>query len=637
MAYFDEWPHVNLYRENDDWALNLVRDTAEHLKDFIKINTIKYADPVEWNITSQYEANTVVIDAVTGDAYLSTSPVPSGVALSTTDYWTPIFNYSRAISILRQQIAAADEGIYHTASAPRKAGDLVWVAGLLYEVTVPMIAGDSYVEGSNCSKVTIEEIIKKNHDAIIEAITTESNAREAADNALSDRLDNVEGTLSGRPFINVKEYGAKGDGVTDDFQAFWDAVNAAKPGTTILIPYGEYFLSQNPDGGTRRVTWKADAGTTFKGPGIGDPGNGDGKFGCTDISNPWITVSGTDEKVDITNVVSPRGGGVYANASEMIADESEPLTITGTLTNGSAVIKNITSTEAIEIGYGVIPSPAISGFADGSSVSNTMRVISKDAHSIVVGMDRGGGVGAFSPTNFTGTSGTYTFKIRKRIWQGIRFEGLNTGKTDNRDAWSWVYNSVVNLHKQPAFQAELDFNIWDTASEVSRCLALTGIGTGHSSVIALEINRGGSCNWSYGIQIGQANVGLDIGAGQPIYVRTAWQNNIAGEVQPISYGIMFDNISTNLMARPLIAGKQIENGAQGIVLQRFTDSAPTGDMIVCKGSDGGDFFSVKANGYTVVQGLQILEEAKTGANLAPTKYLTITDGNGGHYKLLLAD
>ena len=61
---------------------------------------------------------------------------------------------------LREQIASANEGVSKTATANRKVGDLVWLNGLLYKVTHNMIAGDQYVENSNCVKVTVEEQMK---------------------------------------------------------------------------------------------------------------------------------------------------------------------------------------------------------------------------------------------------------------------------------------------------------------------------------------------------------------------------------------------------------------------------------------------------------------------------------------------
>ena len=662
MAFFNEFPNTRTYNKDLGWLIHVVGQLQIEVQTFIENNTINIPDQITWDITKQYTRNTLVID-YDGTAYLSKQPVPVGIAITNTDYWMPIFNYDDSINTLRDNIAA-NERNNTTATAERHTGELVWLGNSLYKVTADMPAGTAYLVGTNVELYTIEDYLlflkgaiaaeaqareladttlQGNIDAEVVArqgadntlqgnIDAEVLARQGADNALQENID----AIKNRPYINVKDFGAVGDGTTDDYPAFLDALEHTSEGSTIIVPYGNYYLSQNP-GATKNVNWKADNGTTFCGPGIGTPDNGHGTFGCTDLSNPWIKVSGEDNKADITNVITPLGGGVYAHASELVADNTPELVITGTLTNGSSVITNVSDTSGIFPAYGIIPDPAIEGFPAGTSVGTTMRVISTTEHSITMGIDRGDGVGSFTPTVFTGPTGTYTFKIRKRIWQGIRFEGLNTGTHENRDAWSWVYNSVVNLHRQPAFQMELDFNIWDTAPEMSRCLALTGIGTGQSNVIALEINRGGSCNWSYGIQIGQSEVGLDIGADQPIYIRSLWKNNIAGTVQPIAYGIRFDNIESNLLARPLFAGRQIENGAQGIILQRATDVSPLGEMITCRDANGGTFFSVNANGFTSVQGLQILAEAQTASDLTATKYLTVTDGTNHVYKLMLAE
>lgn len=52
---------------------------------------------------------------------------------------------------------------------------------------------------------------------------------------------------SGRPWIDVRAYGAKGDGVTDDTAAVQAAINAAKTGNAagvVFFPVGIYVLSQ---------------------------------------------------------------------------------------------------------------------------------------------------------------------------------------------------------------------------------------------------------------------------------------------------------------------------------------------------------------------------------------------------------
>ena len=44
--------------------------------------------------------------------------------------------------------------------------------------------------------------------------------------------------------VDVRDYGALGDGVTDDSAAF-DAANSAASGRTILVPTGTYYLNDD--------------------------------------------------------------------------------------------------------------------------------------------------------------------------------------------------------------------------------------------------------------------------------------------------------------------------------------------------------------------------------------------------------
>ena len=284
FPWWKRYPNVNDEILNLDWVIYTVKHLGEEVANFINLNTIKYADPILWDITHQYEANTIVVDPQTGDAYISVQAVPYGVSLSNTSYWTKIYNYADAINTLEEQIAAANEQLATTASAARAAGDLVWLNGLLYRVTAPMIAGDSYVEGSNCVKTTIEEELKlyvsiidskigdldslntsdkssvvnainevlgdisavvniigdldtlntTDHSSIVAAInevnnnigdlsTLNTTDKSSAVAALNEVLAAVNAiTIENRLF--VEDYGAVGDGVTDDTQAFIDAI-----------------------------------------------------------------------------------------------------------------------------------------------------------------------------------------------------------------------------------------------------------------------------------------------------------------------------------------------------------------------------------------------------------------------------
>lgn len=188
MGLFNKYPYTDFHELNLDWVLARIRENEIKIDNFINLNTIKYSNPIGWNITSQYEANTVVIDQQTGNAYISTKAVPSGVSISNIEYWTQIFNYANELEKLRRQIAH-DEENNTTATEPRAVGDLVFVRGVLYRIIAPMIAGDSYVVGSNCEKTTIEEYINAEIDK-------ESSVREGADLIITQALNNEVQTRS---------------------------------------------------------------------------------------------------------------------------------------------------------------------------------------------------------------------------------------------------------------------------------------------------------------------------------------------------------------------------------------------------------------------------------------------------------
>ena len=77
MSFF-EFPYTRTYSSDLGWIIRQLQWVTKE----VQFKTIKYADPLAWDITRQYEQNTVVIDQNTGIAYLSTQPVPTGVSSS---------------------------------------------------------------------------------------------------------------------------------------------------------------------------------------------------------------------------------------------------------------------------------------------------------------------------------------------------------------------------------------------------------------------------------------------------------------------------------------------------------------------------------------------------------------------------
>ena len=182
-------PYTNFHDLNLDWIIETLNDFNTKLTNFVSLAAIKYADPIQWDITSQYEANTVVVDS-NGNAYLSVKPVPSGVSLDRVEFWTKIGNFDELWADVKRAITPNDEGHSPTATAARAVNDLVWVNGTLVRVTRAMVAGDAYVPGSNCVSSSTNEVLHYLIEALNEGLSAEQTARENADTQLQTAIDN---------------------------------------------------------------------------------------------------------------------------------------------------------------------------------------------------------------------------------------------------------------------------------------------------------------------------------------------------------------------------------------------------------------------------------------------------------------
>ena len=159
FPWFIRYPYQNDEMLNLDWLLADVKANVEKMDTFINLNTIKYADPILWNITTQYEANTVVVDPVTGTAYISVKPVPSGIGLNNTDYWTVIFTMD--IMSANKNITLRDDANNPLATFESEVGDWILSQGNLYVVIRQIDIGEAYVVDYNIERRTVEDFIKE--------------------------------------------------------------------------------------------------------------------------------------------------------------------------------------------------------------------------------------------------------------------------------------------------------------------------------------------------------------------------------------------------------------------------------------------------------------------------------------------
>lgn len=259
---FNMYPYTDFHELNLDWLLRQIMEINATLKNFIVMNTIKYADPFQWNITTQYESNTIVMEPNTGVAYISVQPVPSGVSISNTDFWTPVFDLSLLFSSYSDNLTFNNEAENVTSAHSYAVGSwLIW-KNQLYLVTTAITAGDGLNPGGNIELKSVEELvdtISSSLDNVINDISTIQGDITTIQGDVTTLQNDVGGLLNDVPALqndvnaintgisnfkiaNVRDYGAVGNNIADDTQAFIDALASGKG--IVFVPKGAYKITQ---------------------------------------------------------------------------------------------------------------------------------------------------------------------------------------------------------------------------------------------------------------------------------------------------------------------------------------------------------------------------------------------------------
>lgn len=195
--FFNQYPYLNLNDLNLDYILKAIGEMKYEVTNFVSINAIKYADPIQWSITSQYEKNTIVIDPVTGTAYISVAPVPAGVALTRPEYWTVVFDLGSFVTRAAQNFTSRWESeTTATATFPSNTGEwLVW-GDVLYKALTNITAGDTYVVNGNIEHFTIEDLYNAYLNTIAQILALVGNLVDLNTSDTSSIVNAINSVLS---------------------------------------------------------------------------------------------------------------------------------------------------------------------------------------------------------------------------------------------------------------------------------------------------------------------------------------------------------------------------------------------------------------------------------------------------------
>lgn len=195
MGVFEQFPYANMHEMNLDWLLKKMKELDQAMETFKATESLKFADPIIWDITTQYEKSTIVLDP-TGNAYLSLQAVPAGVQLNNEEYWLEIFNFTDYTRTANQNLTVNVETNTTRATAAYQVDDwLIW-NDVLYKVTAAIAIDDALIvapaAGSNIVHFTVEDFIKAFITYATGLINQYKNDIDASELAYKNEIDASE-------------------------------------------------------------------------------------------------------------------------------------------------------------------------------------------------------------------------------------------------------------------------------------------------------------------------------------------------------------------------------------------------------------------------------------------------------------
>ena len=203
MAYF-EFPHTRNYEGDLGFVIKKVIELSESYEKFFRYNTIHFADPIEWDITTQYAPFTIVFDMDNGASYISKQPVPKGITLDNSDFWSfvgPLIVDGEARTEI-ERILRFITNIYETsatATAVRQPYTFLIIQGELYKTTDVINIGETYTVGINVEKTTVEDMIKDIIDlkVPIDTVLDSSSYHAVANAPVTLKLNSIDNAVIG--------------------------------------------------------------------------------------------------------------------------------------------------------------------------------------------------------------------------------------------------------------------------------------------------------------------------------------------------------------------------------------------------------------------------------------------------------
>lgn len=173
----------------------------------------------EWDRTKTYEPLTIV--SYQGNSYTSRTFVPTGVDVTNETYWALTGNYNAQVEYYRQETARVAESLDECIKTYDTVNDLINDSDISEDIVCKTLGYYSVNDGGGAFYKIMS--------------TAPSGKYETLQNSLYAKL--IDNNI-----INVKQYGAKGDGVQDDTTIIQGCIDS-NSFKTIFFPDGIYKVS----------------------------------------------------------------------------------------------------------------------------------------------------------------------------------------------------------------------------------------------------------------------------------------------------------------------------------------------------------------------------------------------------------
>lgn len=168
MSYF-EFPHTRSYEGDLGYIIQKLDELNARYNNFFDYNSIRFHDPINWDIATVYPAWNIVYDEQSAALYISKTAVPAGIDISNNDYWN-------LVSPFKIDMTLSTDSINPVANK-----------------TLTVILTEATANINRLNSSLSEEISARSQAdiAMSNAIETEVTERTNADTIINARIDNI--------------------------------------------------------------------------------------------------------------------------------------------------------------------------------------------------------------------------------------------------------------------------------------------------------------------------------------------------------------------------------------------------------------------------------------------------------------